>query len=115
MAKNPRTNETKKSDGAFDVVIVAGGYTHSTTLLQDIEAAGVLQDKKVQVDAEYKVSFRKNLVAKDTGVWVLGSLEQGELRDEDMGFAVERGNRLLSSLLDTVAGSEESKAEVAML
>ncbi|OBW64006.1 MAG: hypothetical protein AUREO_059270 [Aureobasidium pullulans] len=115
MAKNPRTNEIKKSDGAFDVIIVAGGYTHSTTLLQDIEAAGVLQDKKVQVDAEYKVSFRKNVVARDTGVWVLGSLEQGELRDEDMGFAVERGNRLLSSLIDTVAGGEESKGEVAML
>ncbi|THX60100.1 hypothetical protein D6D06_01520 [Aureobasidium pullulans] len=115
MTKNPRTNETKKTDGAFDIVIAAGGYTHSTSLLQDIEAAGVLQDKKAHVDAEYKLSFRKNVVAKDTGVWVLGSLEQGELRDEDMGFAVERGNRLLSSLIDSVAGGEEMKGGVAML
>lgn len=115
MTKNPRTDETKKTDGAFDIVIAAGGYTHSTSLLQDIEAAGVLQDKKAQVDAEYKLSFRKNVVAKDAGVWVLGSLEQGELRDEDMGFAVERGNRLLSSLIDSVAGGEEMKGEVAML
>ncbi|KAI5245428.1 hypothetical protein E4T43_03123 [Aureobasidium subglaciale] len=113
--KNPRTNEIKISEGAFDVVIAAGGYTHSTSLLQDIETAGLLQDKKVTVDAEYKLSFRKNAVAKDTGVWVLGSLEQGELRDEDMGFAVERGSRLLNSLLESLQGGEESRGEVAML
>jgi L-ornithine N5-oxygenase len=47
-------------------------------------------------------------------VWVLGSLEQG-VRDEDMGYAVERGNRLLSSLLESVVGGEESRGEVAML
>jgi L-ornithine N5-oxygenase len=41
-------------------------------------------------------------------------LEQG-VRDEDMGYAVERGNRLLSSLLEIVVGGEESRGEVAML
>jgi L-ornithine N5-oxygenase len=100
----------------FDVVIAAGGYTRSTPLLADIESAGVLQEGKVTVDAEYRVSFRKNAVARDTGLWVLGSLEQGELRDEEMGFAVERGARLLESVVECVGnGDENSRGEVAML
>jgi L-ornithine N5-oxygenase len=41
-------------------------------------------------------------------------LEQG-VRDEDMGYAVERGNRLLGSLLDSVVDGEEVRSEVAML
>ena len=32
-----------------------------------------------------------------------------------MGYAVERGSRLLGSLLDSVVGEEESRGEVAML
>ncbi|CAD0111822.1 unnamed protein product [Aureobasidium uvarum] len=112
--QNTRTNATSTSPGAFDIVIAAGGYEHSISLLQDIEAAGVLQDKKAAVDAEYKLSFRRNAVAKDTGIWVMGSLDQG-LRDEDMGYAVERSGRLLASVLDSVAGSEEARGEVAML
>ncbi|CAD0091806.1 unnamed protein product [Aureobasidium vineae] len=112
--QNTRTNATSTSPNAFDIVIAAGGYEHSTSLLQDIEAAGLLQDKKAAVDAEYKLSFRRNAVAKDTGIWVMGSLEQG-LRDEDMGYAVERSGRLLASVLESVAGNEAVRGEVAML
>jgi L-ornithine N5-oxygenase len=55
-------------------------------------------------------------VARDTGLWVLGSLEHGELRDEEMGFAVERGARLLESVVECVGnGDENSRGEVAML
>ena len=57
--------------------------------------------------------LRRNAISKDCGLWGLGSLEQGS-RDEDMGYAVERGSRLLGSLLDSVVG-EDSRAEVAML
>lgn len=96
------------------MIISAGGYEHSTPLLSEIEAAGLLQGKKPTVDAEYKLCLRRNGVAKDCGVWVLGSLEQG-CRDEDMGYAVERGSRLLGSLLESVVGGEESRGEVAML
>ncbi|KAG9855428.1 hypothetical protein KCU98_g780, partial [Aureobasidium melanogenum] len=112
--KNTRTNASSTSSGAYDIIISAGGYTHSTSLLSDIEAAGVLQNKKASVDAEYRVCFRRNAVAKDTAVWVVGSLEQAS-RDEDMGYAVERGARLLASVLDSVANKEENRAEVAML
>ncbi|KAG9942364.1 hypothetical protein KCU85_g9254, partial [Aureobasidium melanogenum] len=112
--RNTRTNATSTSAGAFDVIISAGGYVHSTSLLQDIEAAGVLQNKKPTVDAEYRVCFRRNAVAKDTGVWVVGSLEQGS-RDEGMGYAVERGARLLKSVLGSVTSTVEDRAEVAML
>ncbi|KAG9587537.1 hypothetical protein KCU77_g1312, partial [Aureobasidium melanogenum] len=112
--KNTHTNASSTSSGAFDIIISAGGYTHSTSLLSDIEAAGVLQNKKPTVDAEYRVCFRRNAVAKDTGVWVVGSLEQGS-RDENMGYAVERGARLLASVLDSVSNNEEDRAEVAML
>lgn len=66
------------------------------------------------MDAEYRICFRRNAVAKDTGVWVVGSLEQGT-RDEDMGYAVERGARLLASVLDSVASAAGDRAEVAML
>lgn len=66
------------------------------------------------MDAEYRVCFRRNAVAKDTGVWVVGSLEQGS-RDEGMGYAVERGARLLKSVLDSVTSTVEDRAEVAML
>lgn len=66
------------------------------------------------MDAEYKICFRRNAVAKDTGVWVVGSLEQGD-RDEGMGYAVERGARLLASVLDSVASTAEDRAELAML
>lgn len=66
------------------------------------------------MDAEYRVCFRRNAVAEDTAVWVVGSLEQTS-RDEDMGYAVERGARLLASVLDSVANKEEDRAEVAML
>lgn len=112
--KDTRTNTNSTSSGAFDIIIAAGGYTHSTSLLQEIEAAGVLQNKKATVDAEYRICFRRNAVAKDTGVWVLGSLEQGT-RDEDMGYAVERGARLLASVLESVASTAEERAELAML
>lgn len=66
------------------------------------------------MDAEYKLCLRRNAVSKDCGIWVLGSLEQG-CRDEDMGYAVERGSRLLASLLDSVVGGEDVRGEVAML
>ncbi|KAI4719934.1 hypothetical protein E4T48_03764 [Aureobasidium sp. EXF-10727] len=112
--QNTRTNATSISSGAFDIIIAAGGYEHSTALLQDIEAAGLLQDKKAAVDAEYKLLLRRNAVAKDTGIWVMGSLEQG-LRDEDMGYAVERSGRLLASVLASGAANEEARGEVAML
>ncbi|KAH0360068.1 hypothetical protein KCU65_g9599, partial [Aureobasidium melanogenum] len=39
--KNTRTNASSTSASAFDVIISAGGYTHSTSLLTDIEAAGM--------------------------------------------------------------------------
>jgi L-ornithine N5-oxygenase len=113
VLRNTHTNITSQSPQAFDIIISAGGYTHSTPLLSDISASGLLQDKQPKVDAEYKLCMRRNTVSKDCGVWVLGSLEQG-VRDEDMGYAVERGNRLLSSLLESVVG-EESRGEVAML
>ncbi|KAK6002872.1 hypothetical protein QM012_001622 [Aureobasidium pullulans] len=112
--RNTRTNATSTSSGAFDIIIAAGGYSHSTSLLSDIEAAGVLQSQKPTVDAEYRICFRRNAVAKDTGVWVLGSLEQGT-RDEDMGYAVERGARLLASVLDSVASTAGDRVELAML
>ncbi|KAH0147790.1 hypothetical protein KCU67_g11705, partial [Aureobasidium melanogenum] len=112
--KNTHTNASSTSHSAFDIIICAGGYAHSTSLLSDIQAAGLLQNKKASVDAEYRVCFRRNAVAKDTAVWVVGSLEQGN-RDEDMGYAVERGARLLASVLDSVASKEEDRAEVAML
>jgi L-ornithine N5-oxygenase len=100
------------SPQAFDIIIAAGGYQHSTPLLTEL--ASLLQDKKPTVDTEYKLCMRRNAVAKDCGVWVLGSLEQGS-RDEDMGYAVERGSRLLNSLLDSVVDGEEVRGEVAML
>ncbi|KAG9587594.1 hypothetical protein KCU77_g1062, partial [Aureobasidium melanogenum] len=112
--KNTHTNASSTSSSAFDIIISAGGYAHSTSLLSDIEAAGVLQNKKASVDAEYRICFRRNAVAKDTAVWVVGSLEQGS-RDEDMGYAAERGARLLASVLDSVSNKEEDRAEVAML
>jgi L-ornithine N5-oxygenase len=100
-----------QSPRAFDIIIAAGGYTHSTPLLTEL--SGLLQNKKPTVDAEYKLCMRRNAVAKDCGVWVIGSLEQGS-RDEDMGYAVERGSRLLASLLGSVV-DEEVRGEVAML
>ncbi|KAH0042396.1 hypothetical protein KCU78_g768, partial [Aureobasidium melanogenum] len=112
--KNTHTNASSTSSSAFDIIICAGGYAHSTSLLSDIQAAGLLQNKKANVDAQYRVCFRRNAVAKDTAVWVVGSLEQGS-RDEDMGYAVERGARLLASVLDSVASKGEDRAEVAML
>jgi L-ornithine N5-oxygenase len=114
VLKNTHTNAISQSQQAFDIIISAGGYSHSTPLLSDISASGLLQDKQPKVDAEYKLCLRRNTVAKDCGLWVLGSLEQGN-RDEDMGYAVERGNRLLGSLLDSVVGGEEVRGEVAML
>ncbi|KAI4846044.1 hypothetical protein E4T44_05278 [Aureobasidium sp. EXF-8845] len=112
VLKNTRTNTVSQSSQAFDIVIAAGGYTHSTPLLTEL--TGLLQNKKPTVDAEYKLCMRRNAVAKDCGVWVLGSLEQGN-RDEDMGYAVERGSRLLASLFDSVVDDEEVRGEVAML
>lgn len=115
MTKNPRTGETKLSEGAFDVIIAAGGYAHATPLLTHLETAGLLQDKKVTVDGEYSVQFRRGVVSKEVGLWVLGSLEQGEVRDEGMAFAVERGKRVLESVIKSLRVDEESKAEIAML
>ncbi|KAH0386977.1 hypothetical protein KCU92_g2184, partial [Aureobasidium melanogenum] len=112
--KNTHTNASSTSSSAFDTIICAGGYAHSTSLLSDIQAAGLLQNKKASVDAEYRVCFRRNAVAKDTVVWVVGSLEQGS-RDEDMGYAVERGSRLLASVLESLRDTAEDRAEVAML
>jgi L-ornithine N5-oxygenase len=113
VLKNTHTNAVSQSPQAFDVIIAAGGYTHSTPLLTDIESSGLLQGKPT-VDAEYKLLLRRNAVSKDCGIWVLGSLEQG-CRDEDMGYAVERGSRLMASLLDSVVDGVEVKGEVAML
>lgn len=112
---NPRTGKTSISTRAFDVVISASGYEHSNPLLSNLEQTNLLQEQKVTVDADYKVVFRRDVVARDVGLWVLGSLEDGATRDAVFGFAAERGERVGASIESVVGKGGEVRGEVAML
>lgn len=98
ILKNPRTGSTTTSEGAFDVVIAATGYTFSLPQnLVDIPS-GILDSGAVSVDREYHVNFRKNALVPGCGMWVLGSLEDREVRGDDFRWMAERAGRAVRGI-----------------
>ncbi|KAK4612230.1 L-ornithine N(5)-monooxygenase [Fulvia fulva] len=108
VLRNPQTNETSVSERAFDMVIAATGYSFAIDRsLVDIPV-GLLDGGVVQVDREYRVNFRRGVLAPGNGVWLLGSLEDRKVRNDDFSWAAERAQRVSKSIVAAVAKEEKS-------
>lgn len=117
---NPRTGATRTSSQAFDVVIAAGGYEYELlpALLSSISDAGLLEQRCLTVDKEYNVNLRRGALATGCGLWCLGSLEEGKIRDDVFTYAAERAQRCVGSVLAAMEVDPAGKVrvgEVAML
>lgn len=98
VIKNPRTDESSTSERAFDVVIAATGYDFSLPKeLMDVPAA-LLDAGAVSVDREYHVNFCRDTLVPGCGMWLLGSLEDRQVRSDDFRWMAERATRAVKSI-----------------
>ena len=107
--RNPRTNETSISEGAFDIVVAATGYSFAIDKSLIEIPGGLLDGGAIQVDREYRVNFRRGVLVAGGGVWLLGSLEDRHVRNDDFSWAAERAQRVTKSILAEVAKEEKSQ------
>lgn len=110
VVRNPRTGEIGKSAQLYDAVIAATGYDAPANEQLFGPLASILDGGATTVDSEYRVNFRRDAVARDCGIWMLGSLGDVKQRGDDFGFMAERSHRVTKSVLKR-ASSDVAKSE----
>jgi L-ornithine N5-oxygenase len=118
VTRNPRTGEVSMSAQTFDVVIAATGYGFAVNGQLIAPMTSILDGGALAVDREYRINFRRETVASDCGVWMLGSLSDVQQRGDDFSFMAERSRRVTQSVLKQMAsdaGNTEQRYEQAVL
>ncbi|CZT14973.1 uncharacterized protein RCC_00896 [Ramularia collo-cygni] len=110
VVQNPRTGEMSMSDQTFDIVIVATGYNFVVDKQLVAPIISMLDGGAMSVDRDYRVNFRRNTLAQECGMWMLGSLGDAEQRGDDFSHMAERSNCVAKSVLKQMAG-DASKPE----
>ncbi|KXT02953.1 hypothetical protein AC578_10632 [Pseudocercospora eumusae] len=114
VTRNPRTGEIVTSATAFDVIICATGYEFATNVDLVGAVKPLLDASGLTVDREYHVNFRHDVLSRECGMWLLGSLEDVKQRGDNFSLMAERARRAaqsVSSKMKMVEKSEEEQYE----
>lgn len=109
VVKNPRTEEVEMSAQTFDMVIVATGYEFAIDRQLIAPITSMLDGSVMSVDREYRVNFRREMLAHDCGMWMLGSLGDVRQRGDDFSNMAERSRRVARSVLKEMASENKSE------
>lgn len=93
------TSNTKHSCGPFDFVFVATDTTSTLYqgLVESLRHYFDSPEKQVSINDEYKINFKKNLLACGRGVWLLNGFEADT--DDSFSYLALRTERVKESLL----------------
>ncbi|KAL8724861.1 MAG: hypothetical protein Q9166_007715 [cf. Caloplaca sp. 2 TL-2023] len=97
--KNTSTGEMSISDATFDLAILGTGYERKghETLLDSTRP--LLQEEKFAVERNYRVKYRKDAVAEDSGIWLQGCCEDTHgLGDTLLSMLAVRGGEMVDSI-----------------
>ncbi|KXT11653.1 hypothetical protein AC579_7019 [Pseudocercospora musae] len=117
VTRNPRTGEIVTSSTAFDVIISATGYEFTTNM--DLVGAlkPLLETSDLTVDREYHVNFRRDVLSRGCGMWLLGSLEDVKERGDNFSLMAERARRAAQSVSCKMAeksGDQQSEEQAVL-
>lgn len=118
VVKNPQTGEISMVAQAFDVVIAATGYDLAIKRQLIAPIVHMLDGGVMTVDREYRVNFRRDTLARECGLWMLGSLGDVQQRGDDFSFMAERGHRVAKSVQKHISSDtrrSEQRYEQAVL
>lgn len=111
VIQNPRTGEMAMSAQTFDVVIAATGYEFGVSGQLTAPITPLLDGGNMAVDREYRVNFRRESLAHDCGMWMLGSLQDVKQRGDDFSNMVERSRRVAQSVLKRMASDASNSLQ----
>lgn len=109
ISRNPRTGESVTSATAFDVIISATGYEFATNMELVGAVKPLLDASGLTVNREYHVNFRRDVLSRDCGMWLLGSLENLKERGDNFSLMAERARRAALSVSSKMAEQSEDQ------
>jgi lysine/ornithine N-monooxygenase len=104
---------SKELSKPVDFLFVASGYDRKfqENLLEPLGGLGDRRDGHISVDGEYRVNFRRDVVAPTAAIWVLDAFEGAS--DDAFSYMAVRTRKIVNSLLETQKLKDERKAAAA--
>ena len=74
--KNLQTGDIESTEPIFDLVIVATGYLRNAHVKMLQPARYLFADSPSSVERDYRIKFKDQAVAEDSGIWLQGCCEE---------------------------------------